>query len=238
MPSDDYRLEIQAIDDDHRMISPSAYFDFRIPPPWWLTWWACLLELLLLVLIVALSWRWRSRRLLRQNRRLETMVAARTVELTEEKHELELARAELYHQATHDSLTGLHNRRAILDQLAAQLEPGVRAGPGLAVGLIDADHFKRINDTLGHQAGDAALQAGRLRLRPIVMTSLAFIFGVLPLAVSTGAGAQSRIAIGTAVIGGMITGTVLAVLFVPLFFVLVRRLWRKSLTPAAAQVAG
>jgi multidrug efflux pump len=83
-------------------------------------------------------------------------------------------------------------------------------------------------------ARDAALQAGRLRLRPIVMTSLAFIFGVLPLAVSTGAGAQSRIAIGTAVIGGMITGTVLAVLFVPLFFVLVRRLWRKSLSAEAA----
>jgi multidrug efflux pump len=87
----------------------------------------------------------------------------------------------------------------------------------------------------GQSAREAALLAGRLRLRPIVMTSLAFIFGVLPLAVSTGAGAQSRIAIGTAVIGGMITGTVLAVLFVPLFFVLVRRLWRKSLTSAARE---
>ncbi|WP_189440948.1 ligand-binding sensor domain-containing diguanylate cyclase [Rhodanobacter panaciterrae] len=159
LPSDDYRLEIQAIDDDHRTVSPSAYFDFRIPPPWWLTWWACLLGLLLLALIVALSWRRHSRRLLRQNRRLETMVAGRTIELTEEKHELELARAELYYQATHDSLTGLYNRRAILDELEAQLEPHVRMEPGLAVGLIDADHFKRINDTLGHQAGDAALLA-------------------------------------------------------------------------------
>jgi multidrug efflux pump len=71
---------------------------------------------------------------------------------------------------------------------------------------------------------DAALEAARLRLRPIVMTSLAFIFGVLPLAISTGAGAQSRIAIGTAVIGGMFTGTVLAVLATPSFFVLVRRI--------------
>ncbi|MEO8308791.1 MAG: efflux RND transporter permease subunit [Pseudomonadota bacterium] len=75
----------------------------------------------------------------------------------------------------------------------------------------------------GASARDAALQAARLRLRPIIMTSLAFVCGVLPLAVSTGAGAQSRIAIGTAVTGGMITGTVLAVLFIPLFFVLVRR---------------
>jgi multidrug efflux pump len=61
------------------------------------------------------------------------------------------------------------------------------------------------------------------------MTSFAFIFGVLPLAVSTGAGAQSRIAIGTAVIGGMITATALAIFFVPLFYVLVRRWFgRKS----------
>ncbi len=81
----------------------------------------------------------------------------------------------------------------------------------------------------GQSAYDAALDAARLRLRPILMTSLAFIFGVLPLAVSVGAGAHSRIAIGTAVIGGMITGTVLAIFFVPLFFVLVRRLWRSRL---------
>jgi multidrug efflux pump len=55
------------------------------------------------------------------------------------------------------------------------------------------------------------------------MTSFAFIFGVLPLAISTGAGAQSRVAIGTAVIGGMLTATALAIFYVPLFFVLVRR---------------
>ena len=87
----------------------------------------------------------------------------------------------------------------------------------------------------GKDAVTAALEAARLRLRPILMTSLAFIFGVLPLAVSTGAGAQSRIAIGTAVIGGMITGTLLAIFFVPLFFVLVRRfLRRKGSTPTPA----
>jgi multidrug efflux pump len=79
----------------------------------------------------------------------------------------------------------------------------------------------------GEKAGktpiEAALEAARLRLRPILMTSLAFIFGVLPLAISTGAGAQSRVAIGTAVIGGMLTATALAIFYVPLFFVLVRR---------------
>jgi multidrug efflux pump len=75
----------------------------------------------------------------------------------------------------------------------------------------------------GKRVIDAALEAARIRLRPILMTSFAFIFGVLPLAISTGAGANSRIAIGTAVIGGMLTATVLAIFYIPLFFVLVRR---------------
>jgi multidrug efflux pump len=70
---------------------------------------------------------------------------------------------------------------------------------------------------------EATLEACRLRIRPIVMTSIAFIFGVLPLAISTGAGANSRHAIGTGVMGGMITATLLAVFLVPVFFVIVRR---------------
>lgn len=69
----------------------------------------------------------------------------------------------------------------------------------------------------------ATLHACRQRLRPILMTSLAFIFGVLPMATSTGAGSGSQHAVGTGVIGGMISATVLAIFFVPLFFVLVRR---------------
>jgi multidrug efflux pump len=70
---------------------------------------------------------------------------------------------------------------------------------------------------------DATLEACRLRFRPILMTSFAFMAGVLPLAISTGAGAQSRHAIGTGVIGGMLTATLFAVLLVPVFFVIVRR---------------
>ncbi|MFO5513452.1 efflux RND transporter permease subunit, partial [Klebsiella pneumoniae] len=69
----------------------------------------------------------------------------------------------------------------------------------------------------------ATLAACRQRLRPILMTSLAFIFGVLPMATSTGAGSGSQHAVGTGVMGGMISATVLAIFFVPLFFVLVRR---------------
>jgi multidrug efflux pump len=75
----------------------------------------------------------------------------------------------------------------------------------------------------GKSAMEAALEAARMRLRPILMTSLAFILGVLPLAIAHGAGAGGQIAIGTAVIGGMISATILAILFVPLFFVLIAR---------------
>ncbi|MFL6760745.1 multidrug efflux RND transporter permease subunit [Sphingomonas sp.] len=75
----------------------------------------------------------------------------------------------------------------------------------------------------GQRVIDAAIEAARIRLRPILMTSFAFIFGMLPLAISTGAGANSRIAIGTAVIGGMLTATMLAIFYIPFFFVLVRR---------------
>jgi multidrug efflux pump len=70
---------------------------------------------------------------------------------------------------------------------------------------------------------DAAIEAARQRFRPILMTSLAFILGVVPLVISTGAGAASRHSIGTGVMGGMLAATFLAVFFVPLFFVLIQR---------------
>ncbi|XPE56913.1 multidrug efflux RND transporter permease AcrD [Shigella flexneri] len=75
----------------------------------------------------------------------------------------------------------------------------------------------------GHDLFEATLHACRQRLRPILMTSLAFIFGVLPMATSTGAGSGGQHAVGTGVMGGMISATILAIYFVPLFFVLVRR---------------
>ena len=75
---------------------------------------------------------------------------------------------------------------------------------------------------------ESALAAAHLRFRPIVMTSLAFMLGVVPLAIATGAGSASQRAIGTGVVGGMITGTALAVFFVPIFFVVVRKLFKGS----------
>jgi hydrophobe/amphiphile efflux-1 (HAE1) family protein len=87
---------------------------------------------------------------------------------------------------------------------------------------------------------EATLQAVRLRLRPILMTSLAFGFGVLPLAIGTGAGAGGRQSIGTAVLGGMVVGTALGIFFVPLFFALIRG-WlagRRKAGPRQEAVAG
>jgi multidrug efflux pump len=73
---------------------------------------------------------------------------------------------------------------------------------------------------------EAVLKACHLRFRPIIMTSLAFILGVLPLVIASGAGSASQRAIGTGVMGGMITATGLAVFFVPVFFVVVRRFFK------------
>ncbi|MEP4099032.1 efflux RND transporter permease subunit, partial [Paraglaciecola sp.] len=73
----------------------------------------------------------------------------------------------------------------------------------------------------------AATEAAKLRLRPIIMTSLAFMLGTLPLALSSGAGANSRISIGTGIVGGTFTATILGIFFVPMFFVLIRGFFPK-----------
>jgi multidrug efflux pump len=95
--------------------------------------------------------------------------------------------------------------------------------------------FAKDLEAEGHDLIEATLTAVRLRFRPIVMTSLAFILGVLPLATASGAGSASQRAIGTAVMGGMISATVLAVVLVPVFFVVVRRIFGKRRGPVATQ---
>jgi hydrophobe/amphiphile efflux-1 (HAE1) family protein len=85
----------------------------------------------------------------------------------------------------------------------------------------------------GKTAIESALEAARLRLRPILMTSLAFIAGVAPLAISSGAGSGSQNDIGTSVVGGMISATILAIFFVPLFYVLVRSVFKDRPPPGA-----
>ncbi|MFT4026314.1 MAG: multidrug efflux RND transporter permease subunit [Novosphingobium sp.] len=110
------------------------------------------------------------------------------------------------------------------------LQIGLLTTMGLAAkNAILMIEFAEHKEKQGMRIIDAALEAARIRLRPILMTSFSFIFGVLPLALATGAGANSRIAIGTSVIGGMLTATLLAIFYIPLFFVLVRRTTRDAL---------
>ena len=119
------------------------------------------------------------------------------------------------------------------------LQIGLLTTMGLAAkNAILVIEFAEQAEKKGASVIDAALEAARLRLRPILMTSLAFIFGVLPLAISTGAGANSRIAIGTAVIGGMLTATILAIFYIPFFFVLVRRGVRDGLAKMRGKPTG
>ena len=118
-------------------------------------------------------------------------------------------------------LTGLNND--IYLQVGLITTIGVSAKNAI---LIVEFAEERMREGMG--AFDAAIAAARLRLRPILMTSLAFVCGVLPLALTTGAGAGAQNAIGRAVVGGMLSATVLGIFFIPMFFVLVRSLFRRS----------
>jgi multidrug efflux pump len=92
--------------------------------------------------------------------------------------------------------------------------------------ILIVEFAKSLHDQ-GTDLLTATVEACRMRLRPILMTSFAFILGVLPLVISTGAGANSRHAIGTGVFGGMLSATILAIFFIPLFFVAVMQLFKK-----------
>lgn len=127
----------------------------------------------------------------------------------------------------------------VVGALLAATFVGLANGIYLQVGLITTIGVSAKNAILivefaeekmrdGLSAAEAALQAAKLRLRPILMTSFAFIFGVLPLAVSSGAGAGGQNAIGWSVVGGMLSATVLAVFLVPLFFFVVKRIFRQD----------
>jgi multidrug efflux pump len=90
----------------------------------------------------------------------------------------------------------------------------------------------------GKSLYDAAVEAARLRFRPIVMTSFAFILGVVPLAIATGASANSRHSIGTGVIGGMLCATAIAIFFVPMFFLVLEKLGARGKKAEAEATAG
>jgi HAE1 family hydrophobic/amphiphilic exporter-1/multidrug efflux pump len=109
--------------------------------------------------------------------------------------------------------------RGIYDDLYLQIGLVTLVGLAAKNAILIVEFAAHLSREGGKSLRDAAIEAARLRFRPIVMTSIAFILGVMPLALSTGAGAGSRHSIGTGVIGGMLAATFIAVLFIPLFFV-------------------
>ena len=98
--------------------------------------------------------------------------------------------------------------------------------------------FARDKEAEGLPVLDAVLEACRLRLRPILMTSLAFIMGVVPLAISTGAGAEMRRAIGSAVLSGMLGVTIFGLMLTPVFYVFARRRREKPPRPTLSEDVG
>ena len=130
----------------------------------------------------------------------------------------------------------------VLGALAATMARGLTNDVYFKIGIITIIGLAAKNAILiiefavaeqraGRPLGTAVVDAARLRLRPILMTSFAFILGCFPLAISSGAGANSRHAIGTGVVGGMLFATFLGLLFIPIFFVGVRRLLGDRLEP-------
>jgi diguanylate cyclase (GGDEF)-like protein len=168
LPPGDYRLAIIGVDAGNGRQSQPIYIAFTVLPPWWRTRGILVTALALVILLLFLVWRWSVQFLVSQKNRLEGLVKQRTTELEREKAELLKTRAALEEQASHDSLTGLLNRSAILSQLALEVERAEREKRPLAIVLADLDYFKNINDTYGHLAGDYVLQEYAEHLRSVV----------------------------------------------------------------------
>jgi len=107
---------------------------------------------------------------------------------------------------------------------------GLLTTVGLAAknAILIVEFAKDLNEKEGKGIIESAIEAAKLRIRPIIMTSMAFVLGVLPLTISHGAGSGSQHSIGTAVVGGMLTATFLAIFFVPMFFVVVVNLFTRN----------
>jgi HAE1 family hydrophobic/amphiphilic exporter-1 len=103
--------------------------------------------------------------------------------------------------------------------------------------ILVVEYARNLRVAEGREILDAAVEAARLRFRPILMTSFAFILGVLPLVFATGAGANARRSIGITVVSGMLASTCIAVLFVPSFFVVLQRLSERRSRKAGAATA-
>jgi diguanylate cyclase (GGDEF)-like protein len=157
LPPGTYNFVVVAEDRGHKTFSTPAAFAFTLSPPWWRTRLCFVLEGFAAIALLLLVWRWSNLALLAQRERLQRLVAERTVELQQ--------------LALTDSLTGLRNRGAIMATLGTEAVAARKRNVSLCVAIVDLDHFKRINDTLGHLAGDEVLREAARRLASAVRTS-------------------------------------------------------------------
>lgn len=153
-----YTFEAEVVDTASGATSPATRLAFRISPRWWQSELLPLGIALMAGIVVVFIVRWRVLQLQDQKRQLEIAVHRRTEDLEREKAELLDARDQLRHYAEHDGLTGLWNHRIIIDRLRNEIDRSSREGTPISIILTDIDHFKHINDTFGHQAGDHVLR--------------------------------------------------------------------------------
>jgi diguanylate cyclase (GGDEF)-like protein len=164
LPPGSYRFQVEASRNGNEWSASAQPLGFTVVPPWYRTVFAYMLYALLAILLTTAIVEVRTRNLKRRRDELEHLVTERTEQLEIEKHGLMRAREALQFQAAHDSLTGLWSRGAILEQLAREAERAIRSHTVLSVILGDLDHFKTINDTLGHLCGDFVLRETAQRL--------------------------------------------------------------------------
>jgi diguanylate cyclase (GGDEF)-like protein len=157
LPSGDYTLRVEA-KDYTGVAAPPLSIRIRIPTPWWRSWWALALAAAGFILALVILIRWRERQLRAQQTQLMHLVEKRTGQLERRGKELHRINEELRHLSYHDVLTGVANRRKLLEALESAVQQATRNHSDIAFILLDVDDFKSINDTYGHLHGDQCLQ--------------------------------------------------------------------------------